>query len=85
MWNFPTCLGVLDSKYEVIDSRAKSGSLYCNHKTFYIVLLALDDTIYRFITVNVDPYGKNSNSRIFNNSKLGKTLYNGKLNLLDDS
>lgn len=50
---------------------AHSGSLFYNYKGYNsIVLLALVDSRYRFIFVDIGAYGKESDSTVFQNSKL---------------
>uniref|UniRef100_A0A8C4EEK2 DDE Tnp4 domain-containing protein n=1 Tax=Dicentrarchus labrax TaxID=13489 RepID=A0A8C4EEK2_DICLA len=58
-WNFPNCLGALDGKH--INSRPPpgTGSTYYNYKhNFSIVLIALVDSSYRFLYVNVGCNGR---------------------------
>ena len=81
-WNFLNCFGALDGKHFTIQSPPNSGSLYFNYKkTFSIVLLALVDAQYNFITVDVGAYGKSSDGGIFANSGLGKALQRGTLSV----
>ena len=81
-WNSPNCCGALDGKHIVIQSPARSGSLYYNYKgTFSLVLMALVDPDYRFIYVDTGEYGSNSDSGIFKNSLFGQALIAGELNL----
>lgn len=81
-WNYPNCLGALDGKHVVFEKPPNSGSLYNNYKKqFSIVLLALLDADYRFITVDIGAYGRNSDGGIFNSSQLGKKLISGKLGI----
>ena len=60
------CCGALDGKHVVIQSPARSGSLYYNYKgTFSLVLMTLVDADYTFIYVDIGEYGSNSDSGIF--------------------
>nr|XP_022907898.1 protein ALP1-like [Onthophagus taurus] len=82
IWNFPNCLGALDGKHVVIQTPTNSGSLFFNYKkTFSIVLLALVDAQYNFITVDIGSYGKNSDGGIFAHSTLGRALEQNNLNI----
>lgn len=59
-----------------------SGSLFFNYKKdFSVVLLALVDADYKFVTVDIGAYGKNSDGAIFRDSQLGKSLYDDKLDI----
>ena len=84
-WNYPNCCGAIDGKHVVTDKPANSGSLFYNYKhTFTIVLMALVDANYKFITISVGAYGKDSDAGIFSKSKLGKKLAAGQLHFPDD-
>jgi len=76
-WNFPNCVGAIDGKHIRIFSPEKSGSLYYNYKDFFsIVLLAIVDANCKFILVDIGSYGKESDSGIFNKSKMSEQMKN---------
>lgn len=84
-WNYPNCCGAIDGKHVVLDKPANSGSLFFNYKhTFSVVLMALVDADYKFISISVGGYGKDSDAGIFAKSTLGKKLAASQLDLPDD-
>jgi hypothetical protein len=50
---------------------------------FSIVLMAVADADYCFVSVEVVAYGSSSDSNVFKNSTFGKLLENNKLNIAD--
>lgn len=83
--NFPNCLGCIDGKHIRITNPEHGGSLFLNYKNFFsIVLMAICDSNYNFIYVDVGSYGKCSDSGIFKNSTFYKKLSEGNLNIPDD-
>ncbi len=64
-WNFHNCLGAMDGKHIAIKCPRGGGSLYFNYKKFHsIVLMALVDTDYKFIWIDVGANGSASDAQI---------------------
>ena len=81
-WQFPNCLGCIDGKHIRIKRPANSGSMYYCYKIFYSIgLLAVTDANYKFITVNVGSYGKDSDGGVFDSCPLRRGIESGKINL----
>lgn len=80
--NFPHCIGAIDGKHVRIMNPAHSGSLYYNYKNFFsIVLMAVVDSQYKFIYIDVGSYGREADPTIFSQTSFGQKLYEGSLNL----
>ena len=72
-WQFPHCCGALDGKHCIIQCPPKSGSLYYNYKkSFSLVLLALVDSMCKFIMIDIGAAGTKGNSNCFHNSAFGQ-------------
>lgn len=69
--NFPHCLGAVDGKHIRTICPVNSGSMYFNYKDYYsVVLMAVADSKYRFVYVNVGSFAKDCDSSIFRQSPL---------------
>ena len=70
VWNLPHACGALDGMHIRIKKPADSGSLFCNYKKFFsMVMMAIVDADYKFIWVIVGSYGSSFDGQIFNNSE----------------
>lgn len=75
----------MDGKHCVFEKPPKTSFIYFNYKKeFYLVsnvLLALVNADYKFITVDVGAYGRNSDDGVFRALSLGKALAKETLNI----
>ena len=71
-----------DGKHKHTKKPKKSGSEYFNYKGYFsLALLALVDTEYKFLWVNVGASGSSSDAQIFNRSKPRRIIKKGTLGL----
>ena len=81
-WNFPHAIGAIDGKHIHIRNPLRSGSRYYNYKKFFsIVLLAVVDSDYKFLYIDVGAVGAESDAGIFAQSRLAALFENNKANL----
>ncbi|XP_030271800.1 protein ALP1-like [Sparus aurata] len=81
-WNFPNCLGALDGKHVSIRPTPGRGSSVNNNKhPSSIVLMALVDSSYRFLYVDVGCNGRVLESGVFGGCSLQDALENRTSNI----
>ena len=86
MWDMPHVIGAIDGKHIRIECPKQSGTLYCNYKGFFsIVLLAICDATYCFTVFDLGQYDSNNNSGVLANSHLGQLFDDNLLNVPPDS
>ena len=74
-WNFPHIIGAIDGKHIHIRNPPHAGSKYFNYKKFYsIVLLAVVDSDYKFLYIDVGAVGAEADAGIFAQSRLASIL-----------
>jgi len=57
--NFPNCVGAVDGKHIRCIKPNNSGTMFYNYKKYFsIVLMAVVDAEYSFISIDVGSYGK---------------------------
>lgn len=82
---FPNCFGALDGKHIRITMPPGSGSSYYNYKKYFsVVLMAICDSNYKFVAVDIGGYGSTADSRVFRASGMGRRLLEGRMNLPPD-
>ena len=78
VWNFPNCVASIDGKHVRIKCPKLSGSRYLNYKGFFSVILqGLVDARYKFLSVDVGAFGRQSDSGVFSQSNLYQRLESG--------
>lgn len=83
---FPNCIGAVDGKHIRIFKPVKSGSSYYNYKKYFsLLLLAICDSNCKFIFVDIGVYGRNSDSTIFEDTRLFRRLQSNMLNIPNPS
>ncbi|XP_064479041.1 uncharacterized protein LOC135392252 [Ornithodoros turicata] len=81
-WQFRNCIGDVDGKHVRIVAPKRTGSLYYNYKgTFSVVLMAVVDSRYRFVLIDVGAEGRQSDSGVFKASPIGHHLESGTLGI----
>lgn len=81
-WNMPNCVGAIDGKHIRIKCPSKTGSEYFNYKKYFsIVLLAICDSKYRFIAVDVGAKGRQNDGGVYHSSSIGQKLKNNNFNM----
>ncbi|XP_071972628.1 uncharacterized protein [Engystomops pustulosus] len=79
---FPNCIGALDGKHIRVKKPAHSGSQFFNYKQYFsVVLLALADSDYKFIIVDIGAYGSSADAAVFRASRMGERLRSNQLTL----
>ncbi len=81
-WNFPRCCGAIDGKHITIKQPPGAGTMFYNFKGFHsIVLFTMVDAEYNFTYINVGANGSASDSTIFQETPLFKSLENNTLGI----
>ncbi|XP_022160256.1 putative nuclease HARBI1, partial [Myzus persicae] len=82
LWNFPNCIRCIDGKHIRIKCPKKTGSMFYNYKNYFSVhLQGVCDAKYKFITVDIGAYGKQSDSGVFTESNIYNYLETNSFNV----
>ncbi|KAM4049198.1 uncharacterized protein ACNLHF_007157 [Anomaloglossus baeobatrachus] len=80
IWQFPNCGGAIDGKHIRITQPHNSGSFFYNYKGYYsLILMALVNAHYEFITVDVGINGRVSDGGVFERTVFGQRLKNNQI------
>lgn len=82
LWNFPNCVGSIDGKHIRIKCPPSSGSQFYNYKKYFSIhLQGITDANYKFITVDIGAYGRQSDSGVFSETNVYHCLETKSFNL----
>lgn len=74
-WQFPNCLGAIDGKHIPLKKPKNTGSDYYNFKRFHsIILMAVVDANYKFISIDVGGKGSEGDAHLFSRTAFGRML-----------
>lgn len=79
---FPHCIGAVDGKHVRVQKLPGSGSMNLNYKHYFsIVLMAVADSDYRFVYVDIGAFGKDCDSSVFKETVFWKLLQKNMLDI----
>ncbi|CAN8031121.1 unnamed protein product, partial [Ixodes persulcatus] len=79
-WNIPNCIGNIDGKHVTVEAPSNSGSENFNYKgEFSKILLAMCDSGYKFLYVDVGHCGGESDGGVFRRCQLSGALESNQL------
>ena len=82
-WNFGNCIGAVDRKHVVMQAPARSGSYYFNYEKIHSnALMAVVNSNYEFILVDIGDAGRQSDGGVFGNSNMGYAMDQDLLKIL---
>ena len=85
-WNFPNCVGSIDGKHIRIKCPPNTGSQCFYYKPYHsIVLQDVVDADFKFVTVDVGAFGKQSDGGVFRYSTLHQSFETRSLKLPEDT
>ena len=74
-WNFPNCIESIDAQHIRTHRPPNAASQYFNYKQCHsVVLRVVVDANFKFITVDIGGYGKQSDGGVYRNSALYHSL-----------
>lgn len=80
--NFSNLVGAVDGNHIRCINPKNSGSMFFNYKKYFsILLMAVVDSEYCFVSIDVGAYSREGYSSVFKDSPFGKKLYSDQLNL----
>ena len=84
LWNFPNCIGAIDREHILMKRPINSCLYYFDCKgTFSVVFLALVNSDYKFIFIDIGCNGRISDGGVFRNSSLSNVLSKNTLGILN--
>jgi hypothetical protein len=79
---YSNCVGAIDGKHVRIRCAQNSGSQFYNYKSYFSVhLQTVVDAEYKFMTVDIEAYGRQSDSGVFTEFSVFRHLEAGPFNL----
>ncbi|XP_071335847.1 uncharacterized protein [Trachinotus anak] len=80
-WQFPHCVGALDTKRISIQDSGHSGGSFRSSKECPVLLRAAVDADYKFLYISVGAQGEDSDASLFEDSDFRRALDEGLLHL----
>ncbi|KAM4041118.1 uncharacterized protein ACNLHF_012300 isoform 1-T3 [Anomaloglossus baeobatrachus] len=80
--SFPNCIGAVDGIHFCVHQPPHSGSKSFNNKKFFsVVLMAVADTKYRFLAIDIGAYDSSGDARVIEASQITQKMLHDEMSL----